>query len=92
MVAYLWPDKETLSLFLVGLVIFYFTLLYETHDIWIFLAATGVGWYVGTEISTVSVFAYPGFIPFGIPLWPIAWGLIAVGLRKFFLISNIGFD
>lgn len=90
LVAFLWPNPKTLTLFLLGILVFYFGLLYEKFDIWFFLIVVASIWLVGKYLAEDPLFANRGIPPLGIPFWPIAWGITSLALRKFYLTLNKG--
>lgn len=88
LLTYLWPDPSILTYFLGVIVIFYFAVLYEKYDFWLFLAVVLGSYFIGVRLAISPKFVYTGFPPIGLPYWPVAWGLTALALRKFFLSVN----
>ncbi len=90
LLAYLWPNPSILTYFLLGIVVFYFVFLREKGDTLMFFLVAISSFFLGRVLAYDSAFAYIGFPPLGIPFWPIAWGVTAIALRKFYLVASQG--
>jgi len=88
LLTYLWPDQRILTFFLIIILIFYFALLYEKYDLWLFLAVLLGSYLIGVKFEITPLFYESGYPPLGLPYWPAAWALTSLAMRKFFLLAN----